>query len=494
MSVHKLHKQIAAGAVWMILLRFSVKGIGIISTIILAHLLAPEDFGLIALASSIYAMVELIRAFGFDIALIQNQQATKEHYNTAWTMNILFAIVASTIILLSSHYISTYYHEPRLVNILYIIAFIILIDGFNNIGTVEFRKQLNFTQEFKYQVLTKLSGFCVTIPLAWLWHNYWALLIGMCANALTSLMLSYLLQSYRPQISLQASKDLFKFCSWLVFNNAFRFVNNHSQRFILAKITTPHELGIYTVSNEIGMLTSTEIIAPINRAAYPGYAKLAEQKQQLKITYLKTLSHITLLAIPCALGIVAIAPVIVPVMLGEKWLDAIPLIQLMAIASALDALQTNSQYIYLALAKQKITSKLLILNSVIFLPFLFYLTIQHGAIGTANAILITSIIMTPINFFKIGQLLSIKIIDFIKIIYRPLLSSIGMLIIIRGFITSSELHENTILSLIVILLIGVITFHLLLIITWYLSGQPKSVERDLFRAIQNQLTKWICHA
>ena len=91
----EVNASIAKGAIWMVALRFCVKGISIISIMILARLLSPEDFGLMALASSIYIMVELIRAFGFSTALIQKQDAERAHYDTAWTMQIIFALLSS---------------------------------------------------------------------------------------------------------------------------------------------------------------------------------------------------------------------------------------------------------------------------------------------------------------------------------------------------------------------------------------------------------------
>ncbi len=130
----------------MVSLRLSIKVISVVSTMMLARLLTPADFGLMALVSSCYAMVELIRAFGFDIALIQNQQASREHYDTAWTMNIIFALLASSVIVFLSAIISNFYDDPRLTSALLVIALIIFIDGFWNIGTVEFKKQLNFKQ------------------------------------------------------------------------------------------------------------------------------------------------------------------------------------------------------------------------------------------------------------------------------------------------------------------------------------------------------------
>lgn len=490
MPNNNLLNRIVNGAAWMVSLRLSIKVISVVSTMMLARLLTPADFGLMALVSSCYAMVELIRAFGFDIALIQNQQASREHYDTAWTMNIIFALLASSVIVVLSAIISNFYDDPRLTSALLVIALIIFIDGFWNIGTVEFKKQLNFKQEFKYQILTKLSGFCVTIPLAFWWHSYWALLCGMLSTTLTSVLLSYALQNYRPRLSLRAKSDLFGFCSWLLFNNMLQFVNKYSHNFILGKISGSNQLGIYSLADEIAMITTTDIITPINCAAYPGYSKLAYQREALKAVYLKTLSYIILIGLPCSIGVAAIAPLLVPVMLGNQWLAATPIIQLIALTSALESLNTTSNYIYLVLAKQYITTRLLCLKLILFLPLLVGLATYDGIKGAAIAVLVVSVVMLPVNFYKISRFLHIKANELSDIIYRPFFATLAMGAIIFFYAQQQQFQSNSFnlfLYLLIDILLGIIVYSCFLLFAWKLTGCQEGAEKTIMSSIVNKI-------
>lgn len=488
-SNSSINKSIAKGAVWMVLMRFCIKAIAMVSTMILARLLMPADFGIMALASSIYALVELLRAFGFDTVLIQKQNAGRSHYDTAWTLQILFSLAASALLIAISRMAADYYHDARLVDVLNVMAIIILVNGFNNIGVVEFRKKLNFNKEFIYQVLIKLSGFCVTIPLAWYWRSYWALLAGMLSANIVSLILGYVMQSFRPSVTLKDWRDVLGFSAWLFFNNILYFLNQHAQNFILGKFGGSSALGLFAVSNEVATLTTTEIVASINRAAYPSYAKVAMDNEKLKSSYIAVYSHIVLIALPSAVGIAAMAPLFVPVLLGEKWLDAVEVIQIIAIASTMAALNTNANYIYLAQAKQKITTFLMLCWLGIFIPLLLILVPikDKEVLGVAYAALISSAVMFPINQSLLKIQLNLLWRELAAILYRPFIASAIMGTVVYQSVLAIDrqtLNIEGVFWLLLFITLGVMVFSLILLLLWLLVGRPNGVERDFIDKIR----------
>jgi O-antigen/teichoic acid export membrane protein len=491
----EINKSITKGAIWMVLMRFVIKSIAIVSTMILARLLTPADFGIMALATSICAFIELLRAFGFDTVLIQKQNVTASHYNTAWTLQVLFSLIVSTLLILFSTLVSDYYHDPRLENVLKIMAVTILLNGLNNIGLVEFRKKLNFNKEFYYQVTIKLCGFCITIPLVWYLRSYWGLLIGMLSTNFIALVLSYKMQNYRPRGVLSEWKDILGFSSWLFFNNILFFLTQHAQNFVLGKFGGSNALGLLAISNEIGTITTTEIVAAINRAAYPVYAKVSSDKQALKEVYLSVFSKIVLISFPSAIGIMVTAPLFVPVLLGEKWNAAIDVIQIIALASALTSLNTNASYIYLVQAKQRITTLLMLLWLGLFIPLLLYLVPVKGkeVLGVAYAMLISTSIMFPINQIILKKHLNFFWSELIAVLYRPLIASIIMAITVNYCISLVEiqtLNAEGLFWLISIILFGAVTFSLCLFLLWWLTGKPNSVEQNFIENIQNNLYKF----
>jgi len=488
--VENINNKIVKGAAWMLFLRLSVKSIGFVSTLVLARLLIPEDFGIVALAMSIFALIELIQGFSFGVALIQNQQATNKHFDTAWTLQLLFGLVAGLLILSVSAPVSTYYDEPKLFWVLNFMSLLFVIDGFKNIGIIFFQKDMEFHKEFKFGIIVKLVGFFVTIPLAFCLRSYWALLLGMLSLSMTTVILSYTMQAYRPTFTLNKSKELFGFSSWLLLNNILFYIGNNAQNFLLAKHMGLGSLGIFNISNEISTLTTAEIVAPINKAAYPAYSKVAKALEKLRETYLNVLSGIALIAIPSAVGISAVAPVLIPVMLGDKWLEAIAIVQLIALASAIQAINTNSSYVYLAIARQKINTLLIIIRLSILLSLMVHYVTSEGIYGVAKAILITQIIMMPMSQFILKFHINLSLLGVLNVLYRPIISSAMMYAILYGLVESHHYVNaslDAIVYLIYLVLVGLVTYIASTGVLWLLAGRPACLEVSFFFKLKTLL-------
>jgi O-antigen/teichoic acid export membrane protein len=214
----------AHGAFWMVLFKLLERSIGLVSTVILVRLLLPADFGLVAMATSIIAVLELLGALNFDAALIQNPNAERRHYDTAFTFNVLFGSVCALLLLLLAWPAAGFYNEPRLTPVIAWLALSTWIGGFENIGVVAFRKNMRFDQEFKFLLAKKLIAFAVTVSLAFALRSYWALVVGMVTSRACGVVISYFSQAYRPRLTLSARHELLHFSRWLLLNNILFFL------------------------------------------------------------------------------------------------------------------------------------------------------------------------------------------------------------------------------------------------------------------------------
>src|SRR5688572_20549067 len=192
-------RKMAAGIAWMSLMRICIKGLGLINTVILARLLVPADFGLVAMAMAIIALLELFGAFNFDVALIQRQDAGRGFYDTAWTLNIALGLAVAIVLSLIALPAADFYNEPRLSAVTYALAIGIFAAGFENIGVVAFRKDLDFRKEFVLRIVQKVCAVFITLPLAFTLRSYWALVIGQVSASFLSVLISYHVHPYRPR-------------------------------------------------------------------------------------------------------------------------------------------------------------------------------------------------------------------------------------------------------------------------------------------------------
>jgi O-antigen/teichoic acid export membrane protein len=342
----------ATGAAWMLLFRLVDRSIGLISTLILARLLIPADFGVVAMAMSIVAGLEIMTAFSFDLALIQRRDSDRRHYDAAWTLNVLFGLTNAAVLVLVAGAVANFYREPRVQGVILWLALYAALQGFANIGVIAFQKELQFHRDFLLRVIKKLCGFAVTISLAFALRSFWALVAGMLATAVCGLVLSYVMHPYRPRLGLSGCRELLHFSWWVLINNILIFVAHRSSDLFIGRHAGPQALGIYNVAYEISNLPTTEMVFPISRAVYPAYSRMASNLPDLRRGYLDVLSVI-LLAVTGRTWNAALADPLVRVLLGEKWLEAIPIIPVLCMFGIIRAAMSNSGSVFLALGDPK---------------------------------------------------------------------------------------------------------------------------------------------
>lgn len=484
---------IARGAGWMVLFKLTERSIGLISTLVLARLLMPEDFGLVAMAMSLVAMTELMSAFGFDIVLIQRQDATRQHYDTAWTYNVIFGTAIALLLLILTMPAAEFFHDPRLLGVIPVLALGSFFLGFENIGVVAFRKELNFQREFRFLLSKKLVSFTVTMILAFTLRNFWALIGGTLASRLFGVGMSYALHPYRPRFCLAAGKDIFHFSKWLMINNVIFFLQNRATDFILGRTLGAHMLGVYNVAYEIATMPSSELVAPINRATLPGYSKVASDMPRLRDEFLRVIGMIALFIFPVAIGLASVAEPAVALLLGNKWLEAIPLVQIMSLYGLVNALQSNFGLVLVSLGKPRVVTLIAGVSLVLFLPSMVLMSRQFGVVAAAWTLFGFSILTTPFVHIAFFRQSGMEFLQYISRVWRPLVAAVIMGAGVYAFratymmIDTPQFIEIDLLGSVGL---GILIYCLSLFSLWRLSGCPDGAEMFLLRNIKNQLCKW----
>lgn len=488
----ELGKKVATGAAWMVGMKFLVRGLGLISTLILARLLVPEDFGLIAIAMIFFGILEVVTSFSFDLALIQNQNAKRHHYDTAWTLTIIQGGITALALCLIAPSVATFFNDPRLTDIIYVFALTAFLQGFENIGIVAFRKELELHKEFTFLVSKKLVAFTVTIGLAITLNNYWALVFGTLASQIAGLFLSYWMHSYRPRLSLKAARELITYTKWLLLNNILLVLIKNGDDAIIGKVVGPTGLGFYTIAYEISNLPTTELVYPITRAVFPGYAKIASDIKQLRKGFLDVTSLVLLLTIPVAIGVAITADLFIPLLLGEKWQQAAELAQILALFGITRVLGAGTGAVYLALGKPAVITYLACFRLAFGIPLIYFATVTAGVTGAAWAVFAIGVILVPINYFVLLRLLTLPFKDLLLAIWRPVVSSAmmaGTVIWYRTFWLSDGVWQQT-TELVSSALLGVMTYIVTILVLWRYSNCPSdSSEKRVFDTLRNRLKK-----
>lgn len=486
------HQQIAHGAIWMVFFKFIERSLGLISTLILVRVLSPDDFGVVAMATSFIFMAELLTVFGFDIALIQKQNASEAYYHTAWTLNVLLGALVTLLMLTGSHWIAEFYQKPAVFWVVCALSLGPLITGFENIGVVAFRKEMRFKSEFAFQLSRKVIGFLVVVPLALYLRNYWALVFGILAAKFAGTIISYIAHPFRPHFSLVKMRSLINFSKWLLFNNVVGFFKERSADFIIGRVHGATALGLYNVSYEFSNMPTTELSAPINRALLPGFARIAHSADQMRTAYVMAMSMLAMLAVPAAAGIFAVAPFMVPVVLGTQWLAAAPLMEVLALNGGLLLLHSSICAVLIANGHPDRVARTN-LGYVVTLLLMFGLLVPgYGVIGASYAVLTTSVLMTPVYLFQVRRSIGVPVFDFARAAARPTLAAVSMCLAVRLALPDWTIEmsmRESVAWLLGGILLGITTYAASLWLLWLACGQPAGAEHMLLTQLRERLAK-----
>jgi O-antigen/teichoic acid export membrane protein len=257
-----------------------------------------------------------------------------------------------------------------------------------------------------------------------------------------------------------------------------------------------HALGLFNLSYEISNLPTSDLIAPINRAIFPGYAKKAADLDVLRDTYLHVIGIIALLAVPAGVGIAAVADILVPVVLGPNWLEAVPAMAALSFYGVLLALKSNNHYIYLALGKSHIPALLALLQLVILLPLVVVGSAQHGANGAALAYLAAQLLFTPISVGFIRHVLRLRVAQLAAVVYRPLIAAAAMYfgtrLVVMAFEPASHLGAALIVPLLICVSCGVALYGAVVLLLWWVAGRPASAERRALEFVRSKGSDHFC--
>lgn len=483
-----LGRRMAKGAVWMILLRFAVRGTGLVSIIILARLLVPEDFGLLALAAMMVGWIEAMSELSFEITLVRNQKATRTQYDTVWTMKVIRGAAMAALLLLAAPFAAEYFEEPRLKAVIQWLSLGVFVEGFANIGVVDFLKQFRFDKEFKYRIGVRLATFVITVSLAIVWRDYWVLVVGTVSARFITVGLSYILSPYRPRVSLAVWREIFRFSKWLLINNILWFVLRRADTMIIGKLIGVQTVGIYSVAHEIGNLPTAAFIAPTRRAILPGYAKMVDDFDLLRQSFVNVFSLIVLIGFPSAVGLGLVADPLVRVVLGPNWLAAIPLIGILVFYGFFNVLTAASGPLYLALGKPYILTAYVVAGSVLLVPTLIWSVDRYGAYGAAYAVTGVIGLISIVDIFVVTQILRLSLVRLWASVWRVILAVAIMAIAVSWLRHSWPATRNLPevgLELAALMIVGVATFAASVMGLWRLCGSPEGPESALLMGLKS---------
>ncbi len=346
-------RSVAVASFAMVGFRFISRGIGLLSTLILVRLLAPSDFGLVGLATAVFGVLDQLTELSLGLALIRTPVLDRPRLDTAWTLGILRGLLVAGALALTARLSASWLADPRVAWIVWVMAAATVLQSLENIGTVRWRRALRFDRVFTYRLTGRLTGFFVTIALAWAFHSYWALVAGIVSSRLILVPLSYWLDDYRPRLSLSRFDELFHFSKWLTISNLLTVLDAYSATILFGKIGGARAVGLWQVAWQIASLPISEIAAPMREPIYSGYAKLLTDLPRMRRDFIGGFALTWLIVTPLSIGLLLCGDFVTALALGPQWAGAAALIRPSALYALFDSIGHFTHNVFIVQNRQR---------------------------------------------------------------------------------------------------------------------------------------------
>lgn len=475
-----LRDKVVKSALWLIVTRWSHRLVGLASTMVLARVLMPEDFGVVAAVMAVVAVLDGFFEFGFDLALIRAKDVRREEYDTVWTMRILKGVVFGLLVMAVSPFVAGYADAGQLVPISIAIGVGLMIRGADNVGIVRFEKELQYDKLFAVRLYPRLAGAAATIVLALVLRSYWAIVLGTALQNLFQTAFSYWLCDYRPRWRLQGAGAVWHFSKWILVSGISRKFYGAMDRFLLSGWVSARDLGFYSVSSSLASLITNDLIGAVGNALIPGYSKLQDQLERLRAAFLMSQAAFVALLLPTAAGTIMLAKPMTAVVLGSQWLDSSWMLAAFIVFFVCYSIVENLNRFMAMTGLQERAALGGMLRTVIFLA-LVYPAFQWGGMPMLIAM---KVVLSSVEILYLSWNCCARIEApfrrYLAGYWRPLLASGVMAAALWAL--DRVLQAPALVELVAGAVTGTAVYVATLMLVWHISGRPAGLEtllRDL---------------
>jgi len=464
----EIAQKTAWGFVWNFSAHFLGKIVVLITTSILARLLAKNDFGLIAVAVVAINYLSVLKDLGLGVALIQRKGDIKEAANTVFTINIIIGLVLSAIVIPLAPFVAAYFRDPQVTPVLRWMGISFIIHALGSVHTNWLVRDLDYRRKLVPELGGALIKGAISIGMAYLGYGVWSLVFGQIAGAIASVILVWIILPWRPRLTLDRAiaRGLMKFGVSVTAIDILSEIIDNIDYVIVARLFGLVPLSIYTLAYrlpEILLIGNLWVMAGV---IFPAFSTIQDQPNELRRGFLASVRIVDLMAVPICLGLLIAADPIVRVMFGNQWLDIIPILRVLAVYAWVYSLGFHVGGLYKAIGRPDISLRLSILTLLIIVPSLL-IGARFGLIGVAIGHLIAVLIRRIISIGIATRFVNVSMTDIFRELKPSFLSASVMApVVIAVLYLTTTL--NPFLQLAIVISSGVISY---LSVLWWIDRE-----------------------
>ncbi len=389
---HTLAHRVRSGVGWKASSSLISQLIGFVRAIVIARLLAPEEFGLFGMALTIMLGLSALTTIGLDQAIVAHKFETRDelsaHLNTAWSAELLRSLFVALLLLVFAYPMSRFYGQQQLRVIISVLSLTIVIQGFQNIGLVILRKEISFARIFWYELATNLGGATVTILLALVMRSVWALVYGLLATSALGAVLSYIFHSYRPRLAFEhvALQRALNFGKFALVIAVASYVTTMADNVMVGRLLGASALGNYVLAYNLASVPIGVLVYALSRVLSPAFAEITAGKpKRLEHAFTKVFTISSLILITITVPMFLLAGEIVQLLFGNRWTTAGTALRVLSLIIPFRGLVLIITTVFFGLNRPKQVATGKTLEAIVFLALLYPLIISMGLVGAAWA-------------------------------------------------------------------------------------------------------------
>ena len=457
----KLGKIAFKGIQWSSISQFSRQLVQYATTIILANILSPGDFGLLAMALVVTGFIDIFKDLGTSSALIHLDVIDQVLISTIFWINIIVGAVFTLIIYFSSHLISLFFNTVDIIPILQVISFLFFISSFSLLPRALLERDFEFNKLAKIEIISTVFGSGVGISMAYFGYGVWSLIFQILVNnlVLTFLILIKSKIKVKFQFSFSAFKSVSSYSLNLVGFNIFNYFIRNADYMLIGKFIGENQLGTYYLAYKIMLYPLQGITVVISRVMFPIYSRVKNDLERFKEIYLRTTNTIAIITFPIMIGMMMISRYFVLTFFTHSWDTNLltKLIMILAPVGLIHSISATTGSIYMSTGKTKLMFGWGVFSGIITVTG-FFIGLNWGTLGIAYSYLIVTILLLyPVFYFPL-KIIKLKFPIFIANFWKVLLASLIMCGII--YLSESLLinPKNVFLGFISLLIVGIVTY------------------------------------
>lgn len=332
-----LKNKTVKGVSWSFIDNLASSGISFLVGLVLARLLTPSEYGIMAIITIFIAVSNSIVDSGFSNALIRKTDAKRVDYNTVFIFNLIVSTVLYAVLFFLAPAISAFFREPLLVDVMRVIGWVLLINALAIIPRTLFVKDVNFKTQTKVSLIASVSSGVIGIGMAFSGMGVWSLVGQQLSRQLLNTLFLWVYCKWRPvwEFSVQSFKELFGFGSKLLLSGLLDTVFKEIYSLVIGRCYTAAQLGQYTRASQFNQIFSSNLTSVIQRVSYPVLSSIQDEPERLREAYRKVIKSTMLITFACMLGLAAVAKPLIILLIGEKWLPAVGFLQIICFSGML---------------------------------------------------------------------------------------------------------------------------------------------------------------